>query len=101
MKNVHHDVVSEGAHHIFVCFASSGSLPLKFQWLKDGQAISKSLNHIQIVSIDEMSSKLSIKKVSSNDSGNYTCSVQNDVGIDSHTVKVTVKGLHDTIRKHN
>ena len=47
-----------------------------------------------------MSSKLSIKKVSSNDSGNYTCSVQNDVGIDAHTVKVTIKGIHDdAIRK--
>ena len=73
---------------------SSGSLPLKFQWLKDGQAINKAKD-IQIVSIDEMSSKLSIKKVSSFHSGNYTCSVQNDVGIDAHTVKVTVKGIHD------
>ena len=94
-------MISEGSHFNLLCYVVSGSLPLKFQWLKDGQAISKSLNHIQIVSIDEMSSKLSIKKVSSNDSGNYTCSVQNDVGIDSHTVKVTVKGINDRIMKHN
>ena len=94
-------MISEGSHFNLLCYVLSGSLPLKFQWLKDGQAISKSLNHIQIVSNDEMSSKLSIKKVSSNDSGNYTCSVQNDVGIDAHTVKVTVKGINDRIMKHN
>ena len=93
-------MISEGSHFNLLCYVVSGSLPLRFQWLKDGQAIGKSLNHIQIVSNDEMSSKLSIKKVSSNDSGNYTCSVQNDVGIDAHTVKVTVKGIHDdAIRK--
>ena len=74
---------------------------MRFQWLKDGQAISKSKD-IQIISIDEMSSKLSIKKVSSFHSGNYTCSVQNDFGIDAHTVKVTVKGIHDdAIRNDN
>ena len=44
---------------------------------------------------NHMSSKLNIKKVSSFHSGNYTCSVQNHVGIDAHTVKVTVKGIHD------
>ena len=93
MKNVHHDVVSEGSHHNFFCFVSSGSLPLKFQWLKDGQVINKLQKDIQIVSVDEMSSKLSIKKTTSNDSGNYTCSVQNHVGIDSHTFKLTVKGI--------
>ena len=76
------------------CSALSGSLPLRFQWLKDGQSISKS-NDIEISLINEMNSLLTIKNISSFHSGNYTCSVQNDVGIDAHTVKVTVKGIEN------
>ena len=71
----------------------SGSLPLTFQWLRNGQAISESNKQIEIISIDELSSKLSIRNVSSIDSGNYTCSVRNSFGIDSHTVRLTVKGI--------
>ena len=70
----------------------SGSLPLTFQWLKNGQVIND-LKRIEIISIDDWSSKLSIINVSSIDSGNYTCSVRNSFGIDSHTVRLTVKGI--------
>ena len=48
---------------------------------------------MEIISIDELSSKLSIRNVSSIDSGNYTCSVRNSFGIDSHIIKLTVKGI--------
>ena len=68
-------------------------MPLRFQWLKDGQSISKSNDNIEISLINEMNSLLTIKNVSLFHNGNYTCSVQNDVGIDAHTVKVTVKGI--------
>ena len=100
-KSANSEVISEGNFFTILCQATSGSLPLRFQWLKDGQAISKLQKDFQI-SYDEISSKVSIKKVSSFHSGNYTCSVQNHVGIDSHTVKVTVKGIHDdAIRNDN
>ena len=77
------------------CSALSGSLPLRFQWLKDGQSISKSNDNIETNLIDEMNSLLVIKNVSSFHNGNYTCSVQNDIGIDAHTVRVTVKGIEN------
>ena len=76
-----------------MCLAQSGSLPLTFQWLKNGEVLSQSNNEIKILLIDDWSSKLSVINVSSIDSGNYTCSVRNSFGIDSHTVRLTVKGI--------
>ena len=100
-KSINSEVISEGNFFAILCQATRGSLPLRFQWLKDGQAISKLQKEFQFT-FDEMSSKLNIKKVSSFHSGNYTCSVQNDIGIDAYTVKVTVKGIHDdAIRNDN
>ena len=86
-------MIPKGANFGVFCLAQSGSLPLIFQWLKNGQVLSEANNEINIITIDELSSKLIIRNVSSNDSGNYTCSVRNSFGIDSHTVKLTVKGI--------
>jgi hypothetical protein len=82
--------LKEGSYFIVVCSVYEGSLPLFFQWTKDNEIISDT--RIKVDSIDEMSSKLSIKKVTSKDSGNYTCSVKNAFGSDSHSTSLQIKG---------
>ena len=91
-KNYDSKAIPIGANFGILCLVQSGSLPLTFQWLRNGQVIND-LKRIEIISIDDWSSKLSIINVSSIDSGNYTCSVRNSFGIDSHTVRLTVKGI--------
>jgi hypothetical protein len=58
--------------------------------MRDNQVISST--NVKIASINEMTSGLSIEKLSSNDSGNYTCSVRNAYGTDSKTIGLIVKG---------
>ena len=62
-----------------------------FQWSKDNRVISDT--RVEITSVDKRNSKLTIEKVSSSDSGNYTCNVRNDFGQDSFTVTLIVKGM--------
>ena len=77
-----------------VCTAYSGSVPLFFNWFKDGQVIPSQSNEITINSVYEMQSFLSVKKVKAKDSGNYTCSVRNAFGEDTHSIRLIVRGLN-------
>ena len=88
------ETLKEGSFFSAVCTAQSGSVPLFFNWYKDGQAIPSQSNQITINSVSKMQSILSIEKVKANDSGNYTCSVRNAFGEDSHSIKLIVRGLN-------
>ncbi len=91
MKTSISEAQNEGTYFSAYCSVTKGSLPLFFNWSKNGQKISQ--NHIKISSSDEMSSKLSIMKVSSSDSGNYSCNVRNDYGTDNHVFPLIIKGI--------
>ena len=84
--------VSEGAYFTVSCAVEGGSQPLFFQWFKDGHLINKQSNEYEIKSFDDRQSVFKINKVTSNDSGNYSCNVKNAFGQDNHTVKLIVKG---------
>ena len=88
------ETLKEGSLFSAFCTANSGSVPLFFTWYKDGQAIPSQSNEIIINSLDESQSNLKVKKVKANDSGNYTCSVRNAFGEDSHSIKLIVRGLN-------
>jgi len=87
--------LNEGSHFSALCSVYKGSLPLFFQWTKDNQVITD--DHFKIASHSERSSILSIEKVRSSDSGNYSCSVSNAFGSDSQTIILIIKGSHDYI----
>ena len=82
----------EGAFFSLFCIAQQGSQPLFFQWFKDGHLIDKQSNEYEIKLIDDRQSMFKINKITSNDSGNYSCNVKNAFGEDNHTVKLIVKG---------
>ena len=79
------------------CAVEKGSLPLFFQWFKNGQTINKQSDDLQISLFNELQSILNIKKVTSNDSGNYTCEVKNAFGEDTFTSQLIVRGTNKCI----
>ena len=85
-------MLAEGAYFTFTCSALSGSQPLFFQWFKDGQIITSQSKHVQITSLGNMASYLSIENVKAIDSANYTCNAKNDFGEDNHSVRLIVRG---------
>ena len=87
------ETLKEGSYFTTLCTAHSGSVPLFFSWFKDGQVIPKQSNEITINSGDTQSI-LNIKKLKAKDSGNYTCSVRNAFGEDSHSIRLIVRGLN-------
>ena len=56
--------------------------------------INKQSNDLQINSLGNKQSILSIEKVISNDSGNYTCEVKNSFGEDTFTSQLIVRGTN-------
>ena len=77
------------------CGILDGSKPLRFEWRKNGQPLAQIMAnyHYHIDNVDDDSSILVIDKLSSNDSGNYSCHVSNQFGSDIQSTILTVKGL--------
>ena len=93
-SNVHFKNQSEGSAFYVLCAAEEGSLPLFFEWTKNGQNIKSIPNVNHKIEYLDMSSTLTIKKITRSDSGNYTCSVKNTIGSDIQSVLLTVKGIN-------
>ena len=77
----------------FTCDSQQGDLPLSFEWTKNGHTIKSSERYL--IEIFELSSTLTIKRISKDDAGNYTCKVRNAYGSDSQNVHLNVKGNSD------
>lgn len=72
------------------CVVSSGDMPIRITWRKDGQEIVPSSG----ITIDtkEFMSSLQISKVSLKHNGNYTCIASNDAATVSTERQLTVTG---------
>ncbi|OTF83949.1 cell adhesion molecule-like protein, partial [Euroglyphus maynei] len=82
-----------GSRFLLNCVAILGDSPFSFRWVKNGHEIPDDNNnddHIRIRKDNHMSTLL-IENLSSNDSGNYTCSVNNQVGFDSQSSYLNVQ----------
>ena len=89
--------LNEASYFTVSCAIERGSQPLFFQWHKNGHSINKQSNQIQINSLGNKQSILTIEKVTSNDSGNYTCEVKNAFGEDTFTSQLIVRGTNKCI----
>ena len=89
------EILPEGAMFSALCSAYKGTHPLFFQWSKDGQTITKQTDDLHINAVSKTQSILNIEKLKANDSGNYTCSVRNAFGFDSHSISLVVRGKDD------
>lgn len=76
------------------CVVSSGDMPIRITWRKDGQEIVPSSG----ITIDtkEFMSSLQISKVSLKHNGNYTCIASNDAATVSTERQLTVTGKKKT-----
>ena len=75
---------------ILTCNTLHGTSPFKFFWTKNGRPLDKSTN--LRIDIQDSFSLLTIKNISLADTGNFSCSVQNQHGIDSQWSILEVKG---------
>lgn len=86
--------LSEGMRNMLTCSVLEGDPPFKITWQKNGQSLSDLTlsNNISISSLNEYSSTLFIKKVTFEDSGNYTCIISNSAASTNYTINMMVKG---------
>ncbi|KAH9528840.1 hypothetical protein DERF_002756 [Dermatophagoides farinae] len=93
-ENIHNQTLLIGSKFKFFCYLqSSGSRPLHFEWLKDGQILRHYGDKLTsyTISTTEDDTLFSIDKIRLNDTGSYTCLVRNSYGSDSKTISLTVK----------
>ncbi|GBM75398.1 Hemicentin-1 [Araneus ventricosus] len=83
------DLVVTGQRTSAHCTAVSGTPPMNFKWLKDGQII-KPVQKFSIRSGADYSI-LFIESVDLTTSGNYTCELTSSVGVDKYTTELQVK----------
>jgi len=75
-----------------LCSVEEGSLPLFFEWSRNGQLIKSSPDvNYKIDNFDRFST-LIIPKIDRKDAGNYTCVVRNAFGTDSQSSLLSIKG---------
>lgn len=79
---------AEGSASV-LCSVKSGSPPLRFEWLKDGNTL-RSDDKLSIVSTGDISS-LTFRQLRRKDVGNYTCIVKNEEAMDSHTAQLLMR----------
>jgi hypothetical protein len=93
-----HKNQSEGTHFQLLCTVEEGSLPLFFEWSKNGQSLKAKQDVNYEIDNSKKFSTFSISKIDRRDAGNYTCVVRNAFGTDSQNVLLTVKGMISFIK---
>nr|XP_022920801.1 Down syndrome cell adhesion molecule-like protein Dscam2 isoform X2 [Onthophagus taurus] len=85
------NLLSEGMRAAITCHIMKGDLPITFRWERNGKPVSNNVAlGTTVRRIDEFSSSLSIDRVASAHSGNYTCIASNVAGAEKYVVPLTV-----------
>lgn len=72
---------------------------MRFSWTKDGKIVTAT-RRVGITSVDETST-FTIRSVTTEDSGNYTCIASNSISEDKTTAVLTVEGTSHRIWNWN
>ncbi len=81
----------KGSQFILLCNSYNGLSPFRFSFFKDSHPLHQS-DRLTVDSKDSFS-QLIIKKLSEDDSGNFSCTVENSFGSDHQWTVLSVKGL--------
>lgn len=73
------------------CLVADGDPPFLFKWYKDDYLLQDD-NTVTITNPDDFTSMLSIKNISAQSNGNYTCKVSNNFGSDEKSDNLLIKG---------
>ncbi|XP_035480755.1 pro-neuregulin-2, membrane-bound isoform isoform X2 [Scophthalmus maximus] len=87
-------IVDEGKRLTVKCEATGNPLPT-YRWFKDGNELKK--NKKVKIKNSQKNSKVQISKAKLEDSGNYTCVVENPLGKDNSTGTVNVQSITTTL----
>uniref|UniRef100_A0A3P8U6A0 Neuregulin 2a n=1 Tax=Amphiprion percula TaxID=161767 RepID=A0A3P8U6A0_AMPPE len=87
-------IVDEGSKLTVKCEATGNPLPT-YRWFKDGNELKKS-KKVKIRS-GQKNSRVQIGRAKLEDSGNYTCVVENPLGKDNSTGTVNVQSITTTL----
>ncbi|RWS03905.1 titin-like protein, partial [Dinothrombium tinctorium] len=80
--------LSAGSRFVTMCTISQGTSPIYFKWNKNGKQVDlKKIN----IKTEEITSTLTIDKVTREDSGNYSCTAENAFGKDTRIIQLMVK----------
>lgn len=86
------NILNEGGSTKLFCTVSSGDLPIRFTWTKNGHLMNTNGTNLKIQQLDDLTSMFSLNRVLLEDAGNYSCITQNEVGSASHTASLKVMG---------
>lgn len=75
-----------------LCYLDEGSRPLRFAWQKNGQPLNTGGSTTLQIDTDHEQSQLSISRLEVHDAGNYSCTVENDFGVDRVSTLLVVQG---------
>ena len=78
------------------CTVIKGDPPFTFLWFKDGKALQEN-HHLNMKSIDDFTSSLTITNLGPEHNGNYTCRVSNAAGHDEQSDVLSMKGNLKTV----
>ncbi|XP_070377122.1 myopalladin-like [Dermacentor albipictus] len=82
--------VALGAEAVVNCAVIGGDGPFEFRWSLNGERLRTSASKY-VEAVSDKIVALTIKKVTPDDVGNYTCTVSNGAGSDSFTAALVVK----------
>lgn len=72
---------------------------MRFSWTRNGKIIHHSGSERLLIATNEANSMLTIKSVTSEDSGDFTCIASNEGSEDRSTAHLTVEGLKCVINE--
>ncbi|GFU41813.1 down syndrome cell adhesion molecule [Trichonephila clavipes] len=82
----------EGQRSSVHCTVSSGDLPFKIRWFKDGRPIPDNIG-VRTSEVADYSSTLLFESLALHHKGNYTCVAENEAGTVSHTATMVIHGM--------
>ena len=92
-----HKSLTIGSYFQLFCNVEEGSLPVSFEWSRDGQTFKD--NNYYRIEYSERHSILTIHKIEAKDAGNYSCIAYNVFGKDSQMIVLTIRGIVNVINK--
>lgn len=75
------------------CFVSEGDAPVQLSWTFHGNDVAtRSQSGVSTMKVGQKSSVLMIEAVTSEHTGNYTCTARNAAGVANYTAELIVNG---------
>ena len=85
--------LDEGEIAQLQCIVATGDTPLQITWSFHGvDSSTRNQAGVNVMKVGSKTSLLTIESVTSEHSGNYTCTAQNAAGIANYTTELIVNG---------